>query len=369
LKKILVITSYPYVPYFSGGQKSIAQFLEYLGKIPDLIVIGVPENDASLITTYKHLPWLKKKSLSRYSDFSLISKITSLIEKERFDSIIWEHPYYTWLAGVIKRRTGIKTVLHIHNIEYQRFRSTGKWWWRILKTYEKRFFKLADEILFVSPVDKEFAIEKWKISREKCIEVAFGVEIGEYPGDKKNCNRTVKQIHHVSSEDRILLFNGLLDYKPNLDAVWIILKEINPILIQHPHFKYKILICGKRVPAELNELREYADKNIIYAGFVEDIEMYFKAADLFLNPVQSGGGIKTKMVEAIAFGTTVITTDTGAAGIHREICGNKLVVVPDNDWTAFSEAIIQNANNSEITPQSYYEYYYWGSIVKKVLGR
>ena len=367
MKKILVITSYPYLPYFSGGQKSIAQFLDYLGKIADLTVVSVPQNDATLIKTYKYLAWLKKDSLSRYSDISLISKLTSLIKIEKFNLVIWEHPYYSWLAGIIKRRTRIKTVLHIHNIEHQRFRSTGKWWWWILKIYEKRFFKLADEILFVSPDDKRFAIQTWKIKKDKCVEVAFGVEISKYPTDKENCNRNVKSIHKIATDEKLLLFNGLLDYKPNIDALLIILNEINPLLLQHVDFKYKILISGKRLPAELNELKEYANSNIVYAGFVDDVEMYFKAADVFLNPVQSGGGIKTKMVEAIAFGTTVITTDTGAAGIHRDICGNKLIVVPDNDWEAFAHAIIHNAYDAVMTPQSYYEYYYWGNIVKKVV--
>ena len=138
-------------------------------------------------------------------------------------------------------------------------------------------------------------------------------------------------------------------------------------MFHYPDFRYKIILCGKRLPAELNELREYADKNIIYAGFVPDIEMYFKAADLFLNPVQSGGGIKTKMVEAIAFGTTVVSTETGAMAIHREICGKKLVVIPDNAWSDFALAIIKNVDSAGITPAAYYEHYYWGSIVKKIL--
>jgi len=366
-KKILVVASYQYIPYFSGGQKSIAQFLDYLGKVADLTVIGVAENDTALIKTYKHFAWLKNGSFSRYSDLSLVSKLGSFIKKEKFDALIWEHPYYTWLAGIIKRRTRIKTILHVHNIEYLRFQTTGKWWWPILKKYEKKFFKLSDEILFVSPEDKKFAIEKWKIEPTKCIEVAFGVEISEYPSDKEDCKQKVKAIHKIAGNEKILLFNGLLDYKPNLDALLAILKEINPLLLQQKEFKYKIIICGKRLPVELNDLKEYADKNIIYAGFVEDVEMYFKAADLFLNPVQSGGGIKTKMVEAIAFGTTVITSETGAMGIHKDICGKKLIVVPDNNWDDFANAILKNANENEITPRSYYEYYYWGGIVKKLI--
>ncbi len=365
MKKLLVIAPYQYLPYFSGGQKSIAQFLDYLGREVDLTVAGVSENDSSPAKSYKHIALLKK-SFSRYIDLSLILKITLLVKRENFDAIIWEHPYYAWLAWIIKKRTGIKTIVHIHNIEYQRFRTTGKWWWWILKRYEKWFFKKADQILFVTPEDKKFAIEKWKIKQEKCIEVAFGVGIKEYPADKERCKELVKAKHTIGDE-KVLLFNGLLDYKPNLDALMVILKEINPLLFRHTNFRYKIIICGKRLPSELNELKNYADKNIIHAGFVDDIEMYFKAADLFLNPVQSGGGIKTKMVEAIAFGTTVITTETGAAGIHRNICGKKLVVVSDNDWPGFAKAIIRNADKYEITPASYYEYYYWGSIVKKII--
>jgi glycosyltransferase involved in cell wall biosynthesis len=367
LKKLLVIAPYQYLPYFSGGQKSIAQFLDYLGRETNLTVISVSENDTSLINTYKHFAWLKKKSLSRYFDVSLVSKLTRLIKKEKFDAIIWEHPYYTWLAGIIRKRTGIKTILHIHNIEYQRFQTTGNWWWPILRIYEKKFFKIADEILFVSPDDKKFAIENWGIEEKKCVEVAFGVEISKYPDDKDSCKKTIKETHKISDDEKILLFNGLLDYKPNLDALLVILKEINPLLFHYPNFKYKIIICGKRLPPELNELKKYADKNIVYAGFVQDIETYFKGSDLFLNPVQSGGGIKTKMVEAIAFGTTVITTETGALGILRNICGKKLVVAPDNSWNEFARAIVTNSDHYEITPSAYYDYYYWGSIVRKII--
>lgn len=367
MKKLLVIAPYQYLPYFSGGQKSIAQFLDYLGRVTDLTVAGVPENDSSLMHSYKYTPILKSASPARYGDLSLVRKLTSLVRQEQFDAVIWEHPYYAWLASMIKKRTGVKTILHIHNIEYQRFRSTGNWWWRILRSYEKWFFKKADQILFVSPEDKNFAIKEWNIPPAKCVEVAFGVEISAVPGDRNKCQETIRTIHKINEDDKILLFNGLLDYKPNLDALLVILNQVNPLLLQHPTFRYSIIICGKRLPPELNELKEFAGRKIIYAGFVEDIELYFKGADLFLNTVQSGGGIKTKMVEAIAFGTTVITTETGAAGIHRSICGKKLVVVPDNDWDGFARAIVQYASNNDETPPAYYDYYYWGSIVKKLL--
>ena len=366
MKKVLAIAPYSYLPYFSGGQKFIAQFFKYLGREVDLTVISVAENDFSLVSNYQTIPVLKK-SFNRYIDPGLPSKIISLIKKEKFDLIIWEHPYYAWAAYRIKKQTGITTILHSHNIEYQRFKTLDKWWWRVLKLYEKWFFRFADYIFFITPNDKRFAIEHWAIPAEKCIDVPFGIEIDEYPKDREICQQAIKEKHKINEDETILLFNGVLDYKPNLDALKVILEKINPFLLSQQTFKYKILISGKRLPAGLNELKEYKNKNIIYAGFVDDIETYFKGVDLFLNPVQSGGGIKTKMVEAIGFGTTVIATKTGAMGINIDACGEKLIVIKDDDWNSFSKAISDHANDAAITPLNYYSYYFYGNIVHRTI--
>jgi polysaccharide biosynthesis protein PslH len=367
MKKVLVIAPYSYLPFYSGGQKFIAQFLEYLGQEVDLTVITVPQNDFSLAKNYKSLSLLKE-SFYRYIDLSLVSKIVALIKNNSFDTIIWEHPYYAWAAFMVKKRTGIQTIIHSHNIEHRRFKDLGKWWWPILKKYEKRFFSFADYIFFITPTDKEFAIQHWNVPVEKSIDVPFGITVSEYPEDRAQCKKSIQSLHGIDEGDTIILFNGVLDYKPNLDALTVILEKINPGLLAHREFKYKIIICGKRLPAEFNELRPYKEQNIIYAGFVEDVETYFKGADLFLNPVQTGGGIKTKMVEAIGFGTTVIATKSGAAGIRDDLSKNKLVVVSNNEWSCYVDAIIKYAFISDITPPQFYQYYFYGNIVKNILS-
>jgi glycosyltransferase involved in cell wall biosynthesis len=163
------------------------------------------------------------------------------------------------------------------------------------------------------------------------------------------------------------LFNGLLNYKPNLDAVKYIINITN-IYLCAENFSYKIIISGKGLPKEMEEdLKGLGGKNIIYTGFVEDIIPFFKAADILLNPIKSGGGIKTKMVEAIAYGATVIATETGARGILKEVCGDKLVVVPDNDWQGFGKAVIKHAINNTKTPDEFYRYYNWENITDRII--
>lgn len=367
MNKILVIAPYSYLPYFSGGQKFIAKFLHYLGEKKELTVVTVGRNDFSLAKGYATIPLLKEP-FSRYYDLSLISKITNVIKEKNIDTVIWEHPYFAWLAFIIRRKTGVKTFFHTHNIEHQRFKSTGKWWWPVLKWYEKWCFKKADGIFFITPEDKAFATGNWKIDPSKCIDLPFGVDNKEQPADRQECRQQVAAKHHISVEENILLFNGWLNYKPNLDALKAILNKINPILESAPSFRYKLIICGKGIPAEMNELKDYTGNNIIYAGFVEDIELYFKASDVLLNPVQSGGGIKTKMVEAIAFGTTVVSVKTGAAGMDIEAAGDKLVVVNDADWKNFAdETMAACENKNRPTLSAFYSKYNWESIINHVI--
>ncbi len=366
MKKVLDVVSYTYLPYYSGGQKSVAHFFEFFGKETELNVLSTSANDFTLAKSYKGLPWLGKSFL-RYLNIGLIWKISSSVKKEKFDAVIWEHPYYAWLAWMVKQKTGVKTIFHTHNIEHLRFRSLGKWWWPILKIYERWSFRFADFVFFITEDERKFAIENWNISPAKTMEVTFGVDISGPVENRTTCREIIAAKHGIGEDEKILLFNGLLSYGPNLDALLAIVNNINPYLLNAKEFRYKIIICGKGLPKQLNELKEYATKNIVYAGFVDDIETYFKGADLFLNPVQSGGGIKTKLVEAIGFGTTVVSSETGAAGVNRVACGNKLVIVKDNEWEEFSRAIIANKGHIVSTPASFYEHYYWGNIVKKAL--
>ncbi len=368
MKKILAIAPYPYLPFFSGGQKFIAQFMEQLANETALTVIGVESNDTSQIRNYRLLPWLKK-SFTRYMDLRLISRISREVKAGGYRALICEHPYHAWLAIMISRRTGIPWYLHTHNIEYQRFRSMGKWWWPILRSYERMAFRKADKLFFITPEDSAFAVNNWRVDSEKCIDLPFGVMIPGYPADKAAKKKVIAARHGLADDELLILFNGLLSYPPNLNALMVILDQINPLLMGEPGFRYRIVICGKGLPEPLNGLTGYTDKHIVYAGFVDDIESYFTAADLFLNPVQSGGGIKTKMVEAIAYGTTVIATDTGATGIKRDVCGEKLKTVADNDWTAFAKAVIAQREQQAVTPDSYYDYYYWKNLARRIANQ
>ena len=353
------------MPVNSGGQKYIHYFLEYLGRITDLYAVGTKDNDASKIENYIYLPLLKKSRL-RYIDILIIGQILKIIKDKKIETVIITQPYIGWVGVILKYLTGVKLVIHTLNIENERFRSLGKWWWWLLKIYETWILKKADKIFCISDEDKLWMSNKMDIDEEKCVIIPYGITQNEYPKDKKICKDIVCVKHSLNPEYYLLFFNGLLNYSPNSNALRDIINKINPLLLK-TGLKYNILIAGKNLPAEFEGLKKWNDQHVFYAGFVDDIDQYTKAADILLNPVNTGGGVKTKMIEALGLGATVVATKNGAIGVDTSVCGEKLKVVGNDDWEGFVNKIVEVIHQNNRIPEEYYEKYAWKNIVQRVI--
>lgn len=364
-KELSIVSLIPYkvLPAKLGGEKGIALFSQYLGENVKLTCIGTNSNDVDEAKNYQLLPWLSDSKI-RYANIFLYFRIRRFIRENAITHLIIEHPYYGWLAWLIRKTTKVTWVVHSHNIEYQRSLSIGRWWWKALKWYEQWVYQSADINFFISEDDRQHAIDHLNVSSATAFAITYGVEIKGRPIDKEACRSLLNQKHGINPADKLLLFNGALYHHTNYEALQIILDVINPVLINQSPCSYKILVCGKGLPDFFNELKEYQSQNIIYAGFVDDISIYFKAADIFLNPIISGGGVKTKAIEALAYNCTVVSSELGALGIVEEVCGEKLHVI--KSWEEFTTKLLDIMNKKAETPDSFYDYYYWGKIAEKV---
>ncbi|MFZ1453513.1 MAG: glycosyltransferase family 4 protein, partial [Ferruginibacter sp.] len=245
----------------------------------------------------------------------------------------------------------------------------GKWWWGILWHYEKFTHRQANHNFFIQNNDRDYAIANFKLAPARCTTITYGFEHSHVPTpeEKIHARSLICKTHAIKETDRLLLFNGTLGYKPNLDALDTILEKINPLLLAATGFAYKIIICGNKLPSSYAGLVSYQEKNIVYAGFVDDINMYFKGCDIFTNPVIDGGGIKTKIVEALGYDLSVISTKSGAIGIPEEVTGNKIKIIEDNDWITFANSIL-SLDPATQTPPAFFEHFYWDNIAKKAAG-
>jgi len=66
------------------------------------------------------------------------------------DIILIEHSYLGWLGILLRALTGKPFVIHSHNIEAQRFKIAGKFWWKLYEQYE-RFVHAKANHVFIKP--------------------------------------------------------------------------------------------------------------------------------------------------------------------------------------------------------------------------
>lgn len=363
--KVLSLVSYKFLPPDMGGQKGIAFFNRYLSRELKLCCVTIKSNNKHTTEGYPVKNIISDHKL-RYINPLIYFSLRKIIKEEKITHLIIEHPYYGWLGILLKWLCKVRLIVHSHNIESTRFKTLGKWWWGVLWHYEKFTHNKADHSFFIHDDDRNYAIENFKLKPVLCSTITYGFELETAPAEAEieQAKQQICTTHQISGTDKILLFNGTLGYKPNLDALDIILKEINPILLAEKNFNYKIIICGSKLPASYQGLINYKERNIIYAGFVDDINLYFKGCSLFINPVLDGGGIKTKLVEALGYNLSVISTASGATGIPVELTGGKLKILNESDWLVFAKEII-NANEETNTPPAYFKHFYWGNIAQK----
>ena len=100
---------------------------------------------------------------------------------------------------------------------------------------------------------------------------------------------------------------------------------------------------------------------------MDDVSIYLKGVDVFINPTSIATGIKTKLVEALANDTTVISTETGARGIDKKITGDKLILIADGNDKIFALEMIKAKFNIVHIPEEFYNNFYWKNIINKAL--
>ena len=130
-----------------------------------------------------------------------------------------------------------------------------------------------------------------------------------------------------------IMFIGGFGHRPNVDAVKWLANEILPELVKwHPDIKIHIL--GSNAPKEVLAL---ASDNLIIEGFVTDeqLEQFYRNTRISLVPLRYGAGIKGKVVEAMRYGTPVVTTTTGAEGIPN----TENVMLVEDDAVALAQKL------------------------------
>jgi len=183
MANVLSIVPYKIFPAKFGGQKGIANFNEYFSKHHNLYCITVKENvaNAAPYTIFNTL----SNSRLRYINIFYFFLFKKIIRRYHVSHIILEHPYYGWLAILLKKFCSVKLIAHSHNIEAERFRTTGKWWWKILWHYEKYVHGHADFTFCITEEDRQYFIKEYKLLLTKTTVITFGISWNTIPSSQE----------------------------------------------------------------------------------------------------------------------------------------------------------------------------------------
>jgi polysaccharide biosynthesis protein PslH len=132
-----------------------------------------------------------------------------------------------------------------------------------------------------------------------------------------------------------LVFTGVMDYRPNIDAVTWFCEEMLP-RIQAAVPEATFTICGSKPTSAVQKLA--SRPGVVVTGFVPDTRTYLDSADVFVAPLRIARGIQNKVLEAMAMGVPVVACTAAWRGTVFPQGGGILVA---DDAAEFAKCVIR----------------------------
>lgn len=258
-----------------------------------------------LLNIMSNIPY----TVSKYHSPEIYTYLKNIAKSEAIKLLLADHLHMAYYAKSLKEELKIPAFLREHNIEYEL--------WMGMYKAEKNPVK---RLFFKNQFKKVFKYEN-KIVRH------FNLCLLISEKDRKTLNKTAYDIktivvHSPIEPDRYIakinpiphsiLFIGNFSWPPNTHGILWFLGNVWPYIKKN--FKdASLYIVGKNPP---EKLCAFGGKNdIAVTGYVKDIKPWIAKSEVFAVPIFYGGGLKIKILEAMAMGKPVVSTNFGAEGL------------------------------------------------------
>jgi len=377
---ILILSPYPPFPPHGGGTMRVYQLVRGLAQrhavtcltfAPDqaaeaalepmrawcrMLVVRGPDPRSIARRAWTTATSLLPDMALRNQSATFTARLAELLDQERFDIVQAES---IEMAAYLVRRQRIgwpKPVLDQFNAEYllqkraaqTSFASLRRGQilprnaagavysaaqWVKLARYERHVLSQCDLALAVSEEDRQIMLA---LEPQATIGVVpNGVDTAVFSRGALAQER----VGPLSWSGATLVFSGTLDFRPNIDAVVWFAQEVLP-LIRARRPDVRLLVIGKR-PASL--VRAQASDGVIVLGEVADARPYLAGADVYVVPMRIGGGVRLKLLEALALEAPVVSTSMGAEGVAGLRNGEHCLLA--DDPRRFADAVLALLDN------------------------
>jgi polysaccharide biosynthesis protein PslH len=250
-------------------------------------------------------------TVAKYDARPLRKRLRELLAAERYDLVQIENLHMA-AYGAIAAEQGLPVVLRQQNVESQlaeRYARTQHGLRRLyalihaakLRRYEASACARMDVCLAITPDDAERLRALSPTIR--VVTVPAGVDLDDF------------QPRPAGEEAAAIVSVAAMDWPPNSDAIGWFSEQVLP-LIRETHPAARLYIVGKNPPPAIQALARL--DYVTVTGFVDDVRAYFAKGAVFVVPLRSGGGMRVKILQAMAMGKAIVSTTIGAEGIAAE---------------------------------------------------
>lgn len=236
--------------------------------------------------------------------------------------------------------TGVPRIVDVDNFMTRLLReqyastigvSRSRQWlaWQKFRRYERWLYNQFDLSLVVSEQDGQDLMGLTRMPSEKIRVVPNGVDV------------VFNSAASGEPEPSTLVFNGALTYYPNYEAIEYFLKKIFPLILARIP-QAKLCITGKTDGVRLGRLQ--LSKNVTFTGYLDDVRPAVTVSSACIVPIQSGGGTRLKILQAMALGTPVVSTSKGAEGLEVQDEEHLLIANTPAEFAAQTIRLLQDSS-------------------------
>jgi hypothetical protein len=348
---LFIIPRMPY-PLNSGGRLAIFETIKSFSRHYIVSIIIIDDNKKN----EKYIPEIHKisKNVFFYNKPKYIFVLNALFGFIKGLPLQVGYFYFNGVQKIVDRESKshdiiycfmIRTTLYginlnnykIHNsidslfLSYKKsLEKTTSIFWKVIYYIEiKRLFKIEKSHLssynltsFVNSDECKF----WS-NHGNCITLPHGVEDSIFLYNKFDVKF-----------NNVISFIGRMDYQPNIDAVKWFLINVMPLLNKRILFH---IIGGYATNNLVNFVKRYPNCHLL--GYLEDPYINLASNICTIAPMQTGGGLQTKILLAMGLGSIVVSTSYSVSAIQGAINGVNILV--ENDPNKIATIINDIYNN------------------------
>ncbi|MDA3911778.1 MAG: glycosyltransferase [Bacteroidales bacterium] len=274
-------------------------------------------------------PYIAERFYHQEFNNALINKLKSAT----YDIVILEMLYLSAYIPTIRKHSKAHITMRAPNIEHEIWMQIAKNTKNPIKSYylknmakrirriEKQTMNRYDSLIPVSETNAE-TYKKMGV-KVPVFRTTTGVFIDQIP------------THPEIDEENALAHIGALDWIPNFEGLSWFVDEVWPLILEEiPNINF--YIAGRNAPENTADF--FNKKQIHYLGEVPDAYEFLQSKSILIVPLLSGSGMRVKIIEGLALGKSIVSTEIGAEGIALE---NNVHLKIANEPKAFAEACIQ----------------------------